>query len=64
MVEGARLERVYRLIAYRGFESLPHCQLFPLLNSKFWRVTNLTNTLLTRAIIKPVIDGSENQAER
>lgn len=26
MVEGARLERVYGLIAHRGFESLPHCQ--------------------------------------
>ncbi len=24
MVEGARLESVYRLIAYRGFESLSH----------------------------------------
>ena len=24
MVEGARLESVYTLIAYRGFESLPH----------------------------------------
>ncbi len=27
MVEGARLESVYRLIAYRGFESLSHRQI-------------------------------------
>ena len=48
MVEGARLERVYTVTPYRGFESLPHCGppvYVPLMTSPFppdppnpWRI--------------------------
>ena len=42
MAEGARLESVYALIAYRGFESLSHRQLSnPLKSNSFLRMTPL-----------------------
>ena len=34
MVEGARLESVYTPKAYRGFESLPLCNIFFILNQR------------------------------